>query len=49
MLLKKTKKEKSLKNTLKRLENKVKNEKQFNRQVTLMGELRKAKKQLEVG
>lgn len=32
---------------IKNLETKIKNEKQYNRQVKLMGELRKAKVQLE--
>lgn len=45
----KNKEREKLEEYIKKLENKVKNEKQFNRQVTLMGELRKAKKQLEVG
>lgn len=45
----KNKEREKLEEYIRKLENKVKNEKQFNRQVTLMGELRKAKKQLEVG
>ncbi len=44
----KNKEREKLEEYIKKLENRVKNEKQFNRQVTLMGELRKAKKQFEV-
>jgi hypothetical protein len=45
----KNKEREKLEEYIRKLENKVRNEKQFNRQVALLGELRKAKKQLEVG
>ena len=45
----KAKKKDKIEKYIQKLEEKIKNEKQFNRQVHLMGELRKVKKQLEVG
>ena len=44
----KTKEKEKLTAYIKRLENKIKNEKQFNRQVKLMGELRKAKEKAKI-
>jgi hypothetical protein len=43
----KSKEKEKLHAYIKKLENRIKNEKQFNRQVKMMGELRTAKKQLE--
>jgi uncharacterized protein (UPF0248 family) len=43
----KAKEQEKLESYIKKLETKIKNEKQYNRQVKLMGELRKAKDQLE--